>query len=116
MEEFFGELGNLPNETDGSDGKAPSDDEGIASLAKLAARGTVAEINWTDEKDKNGAVLALAAFLAGAGRNQYAHFISCMSLHSFHSCHCIHKKGRKCALAHTARTVRGDIDQRKVES
>ena len=26
------------------------------------------------------------------------------------------KKGRKCALAHTARTVRGDIDQRKVES
>ena len=28
----------------------------------------------------------------------------------------INKKGRKCALAHTARTVRGDIDQRKVES
>ena len=26
------------------------------------------------------------------------------------------KKGRKCALAHAARTVRGDIDQRKVES
>ena len=28
----------------------------------------------------------------------------------------LNKKGRKCALAHTARTVRGDIDQRKVES
>ncbi len=70
MEEFFGELGNLPNETDGSNGKTPEDDEGIATLAKLAAKHTFAEINWTDEKDKNQAVLALAAFLTGAGDNQ----------------------------------------------
>ena len=28
----------------------------------------------------------------------------------------INKKGRNCALAHTSRTVRGNIDQRKVES
>ena len=71
MEEFFGELGNLPNETDGSNGKTPDDDEGIATLAKLATKHTFAEINWTDERDKNEAVLALAAFLSGAGDNQY---------------------------------------------
>ena len=63
--------GNLPNETDTEDGKTPADDEGIASLAKLARRGTVAEINFTEQKDKNDAVLALAAFLSGAGRHQY---------------------------------------------
>lgn len=72
MEEFFGELGNLPNETDSENGKAPDDDEGIASLGRLARRGTLAEINWTDEKDRNQGVLALAAFLCGAGgENQY---------------------------------------------
>ena len=71
MEEFFGELGTLPNETDTQNGKTPDDDEGIASLPKLAEKGTLAEINWTDEKDKDSAVLALAAFLSGAGRNQY---------------------------------------------
>eukprot|EP01048_Picozoa_sp_COSAG05_P022963 COSAG05_NODE_4787_length_1373_cov_1.248038_1_plen_357_part_01 len=64
MEEFFGELGNLPNETDAENGKTPNDDEGIASLAKLSKNlSGVAEINWTDEKDKNHAILALAAFL-----------------------------------------------------
>jgi hypothetical protein len=58
-------------QTDSSNGKTPNDDEGIASLAKLAKVGTLAEINWTDERDENNAVLALAAFLSGAGDNQF---------------------------------------------
>ena len=44
------------------------------------------------------------------------HEIQCGSLVHFCMVNLGHTKGRKCALAHTARTVRGDIDQRKVES
>eukprot|EP01051_Picozoa_sp_SAG22_P009944 SAG22_NODE_864_length_6788_cov_2.700553_4_plen_145_part_00 len=55
--------GNLPNETDSQDGKTPADDEGIASLARLAQRGTFAEINWTDEKDKDGAVRTCSLYM-----------------------------------------------------
>lgn len=37
----------------------------------MGARGTLAEINWTDNKDVDGAVLGLAAFLVGASLNQF---------------------------------------------
>ena len=70
MEEFFGLYGQLPNQTDGQNGKGPFDDESIASLAKLDGE-MVGQINWTDEKDKNTAIQALAGFLIGAQRNQY---------------------------------------------
>lgn len=53
MEEFFGHLEQLPNETDRSNGKLPDDDESIHSLAALGVRQTISEINWTDEKDKD---------------------------------------------------------------
>ena len=45
MEEFFGLIGQLPNATDGSNGKQPGDDESISSLAKIARRGT--DQRWT---------------------------------------------------------------------
>ena len=39
MEEFFGLIDQLPNATDGTNGKEPGDDESISSLAKIAHRG-----------------------------------------------------------------------------
>lgn len=71
MEEFFGLIDQLPNATDGTNGKEPGDDESISSLAKIAHRGTLAEINWTDERDQDNSILALAAYLIGAGENQF---------------------------------------------
>ena len=35
------------------------------------AAGTLAEINWTDERDQDNSILALAAYLIGAGENQF---------------------------------------------
>lgn len=57
MEEFFGHLEQLPNETDRSNGKRPDDDESIHSLAALGVRQTISEINWTDEKDNDQSFL-----------------------------------------------------------
>eukprot|EP00041_Stephanoeca_diplocostata_P017373 m.348676 g.348676 ORF g.348676 m.348676 type:complete len:150 (-) comp20680_c0_seq2:448-897(-) len=71
MEEFFGEshfgngLSALPNHT------VDGNDESIQSLKQMGARGTLAEINWTDNKDVDGAVLGLAAYLIGASQNQF---------------------------------------------
>jgi hypothetical protein len=41
MEEFFGDIGQLPNATSGENGKTAGDLEGIASLVKLAQKGTL---------------------------------------------------------------------------
>jgi len=43
----------------------------MQSLGSLGKAGTPALINWTDEKDKDGSVTGLAAFLIGAERYQY---------------------------------------------
>ena len=62
-------------------------------------------------RGRRGQQLGFALPGRGITRN-----VSRLSAHIFEYNHEYNKKGRKCALAHTARTVRGDIDQRKVES
>lgn len=65
MEEFFGDgLNHLPNWTDTANGKAIGDTENIASLRLLAAKQTIAEINWTDERDQvsRPSIIFLALF------------------------------------------------------
>jgi hypothetical protein len=62
MEEFFDGTNLRP---------ASSSDENLASLAQLGAHETIADINLTDEKDQDHALAGLAAFLIGAGVNQF---------------------------------------------
>lgn len=66
MEEFFQSgQGQGPNHT------LNKDDETIQSLPLLARKHTLADITRTDEHDKDTSIQGLAAFLVGAGNNQF---------------------------------------------